>query len=35
MKLGFPFIDVQPGRGNMTTLQSSDEIFINHKSTPG
>ena len=34
MKLGFPFIDVQAGRGYMTTLKSSDEFFIYDKPTP-
>lgn len=35
MKLRLTFKDVQPGRRYMTTLKSSDEIFIHDKSTPG
>jgi len=35
MKLGFPFKDVQAGRGYMPTLKSSDEFFIHDKSTTG
>jgi hypothetical protein len=35
MKLRLSFKDVQTGRCYMTTLKSSDEIFIHDKSTPG
>ncbi len=35
MKLGFPFLDVQSGRCDLTTLKSNDEFFIHDKSTSG